>query len=83
MKHAREQLQLRERHLGEVSYAFSQLAPTDLLRREEAEEAEREAKALQEYQDRLNAEKAERLARIQKEKEEFEAEMRRRNEVSP
>ena len=81
VKHAREQLALRERHLSEVSFAFSQLAPTDVVRREEAEEAEREAQAMKEYQESLAAERAERLARIQKEKEDFEAELRRRNEV--
>jgi hypothetical protein len=48
VKHAKEQLTLRERHLREVSVAFVQLAPTDVLRREEAEEAEREAASLRE-----------------------------------
>ncbi len=47
VKHAREQLGMRERHLREVSQAFVHLAPTDALRREQAEEAEREAQALQ------------------------------------
>jgi hypothetical protein len=80
VKHAQEQLALRQRQLGELSNAFQELAPEDVLRRHEAEEASREAAKLREFQTKMLKDKEERLAKIKREKESFESNLRRQNE---
>lgn len=79
-RHANEQVELRSRQLQEVSTALHRFAPTDVLKRQQAEQAAREADELREFQTALEAEKRERLAKLHRDKEEFETELRRKNE---
>ena len=41
-RHAEEQLALRQRQLSEISHAFEQLAPEDILKKKQAEQAQRQ-----------------------------------------
>ena len=50
VQHAREQLALRQRQLFELSSTMEALAPGDVLRKAQAEEALREAQELAKFQ---------------------------------
>jgi hypothetical protein len=80
-RHANEQLELRMRQLAELRDAIVELAPEDVLRRREAEEAAREAKELQRFQESLEKEREDRLQRAKAEKEEFEVRLKQENEA--
>ena len=44
-RHAEEQLALRQRQLSEISHAFEQLAPEDILKKKQAEQGKGKKKS--------------------------------------
>ena len=52
-RHAEEQLDLRQRQLAEITHAFEQLAPEDVLKQKQAEQAQRQANELQEFKEAI------------------------------
>lgn len=74
--HAKQQLMLRERQLEELAGTLAELAPDDVLRRREAEEAAAEAVKLRQFQEELQAQQAERVAAAQAEAEAAETAMK-------
>jgi len=80
VRFAREQLALRQRQLNEIAAAMAHLAPNDILRKHEAEEAAKEAAALEAFQSKLVKDREERIEKLRLEKERAEAEARRENE---
>jgi len=79
-RHGQEALRQRKRQLAEVAEMFHELAPDDVLRRHEAEEAAKEAEETQRVQGQMEQERRERMAAIRKEREEFERRMHDENE---
>jgi hypothetical protein len=72
LRHAREQLNLRQRQLGEISDTYAKLAPEAVLQRHEAEEARKEANELAAFQENLQKQREMRLNDIKKHKAEAE-----------
>jgi hypothetical protein len=81
LRHAREQLNLRQRQLGEVADTYAKLAPEAVLQRHEAEEARKEANELAAFQENLQKQREMRLNDIKKHKAEAEEKARRENEM--
>lgn len=65
VRHAREQLDLRQRQLAQIAEAFRDLAPEQVLRRAAAEEAAREAEEIAAFQAELADAQQARLASLQ------------------
>ena len=80
-KHNSEQISLRQRQLAEVSEAFSALAPEDILRRHEMEEAAKEAQELAAFQAEMESEKQRRMAALKAAQAEAEAQWRSEQEA--
>jgi hypothetical protein len=81
LRHAREQLNLRQRQLGEVADTYAKLAPEAVLQRHEAEEAKRAAEELAAFQTKLQQQRDERVAAIRKQRAELEERTRLENEM--
>jgi hypothetical protein len=79
-RHAEEQLDLRQRQLAEITHAFEQLAPEDVLKQKQAEQAQRQANELQEFKEAMDREQNDQIERIKAEKKKFEDDLRRKNE---
>merc|ERR1711871_1149005 len=79
-RHAEEQLALRQRQLSEISHAFEQLAPEDILKKKQAEQAQRQEEELREFKEAMDQEQKDQIERIKAEKEKFEEELRKKNE---
>ena len=79
-RHAEEQLALRQRQLSEISQAFEQLAPEDVLRKKQAEQVQRQEEELREFKEAMDREQKDQIERIKAEKEKFEEELRKKNE---
>ena len=75
------QISLQQRQLAEVVAAFSELAPTDVLRRRAAEEAAEEAEKLATFQASMTAARDARLRKAREDKEAFEANLRAANDA--
>merc|ERR1711988_401658 len=67
-RHAEEQLDLRQRQLAEITHAFEQLAPEDVLKQKQAEQAQRQANELQEFKEAMDREQNDQIERIKAEK---------------
>ena len=76
-KHAREQLELREKQLGEVHDMYQRLAPEEVLERHRAEESKRQANELAKFREDMEKEKADRLRRIEEEHKREEEELKK------
>jgi hypothetical protein len=76
-KHAKEQIQLRQRQLGEVADAFKQLAPEDAVKRQEMAQAAQMQEELEQFQVLMENQKADRIQRLKKQKSEWEIQMRK------
>ena len=81
VKHAREQLEVRQRHLAELATSYQRLAPQDVLRNAEAEQAMKEAEELREFQERMEKERVERLEQLRRERASMEERLRLENEA--
>merc|ERR1711871_383924 len=79
-RHAEEQLALRQRQLSEISHAIEQLAPEDILKKKQAEQAQRQEEELREFKEAMDQEQKDQIERIKAEKEKFEEELRKKNE---
>jgi len=79
-QHASEMITLRQRQLAEVSEAFSALAPEDILRRHEMEEAAKEAQELAAFQAEMESEKQRRMAALKAAQADAEAKWRSEQE---
>jgi len=80
-RHAEEQLDLRQRQLAEITHAFEQLAPEDVLKQKQAEQAQRQANELQEFKEAMDREQNDQIERIKAEKKKkIEDDLRRKNE---
>ena len=79
-KHAEAQLTLRQRQLAEVSHAFAELAPEDVLKKKQAEQAHRAEEELAEFKASMEREQQEHIAQIQAEKRKVEEDLRLKNE---
>lgn len=79
-RHAEELLELRQRQLNEISDAFKQLAPEDVLKRKQMEDASREAEEIEAFRRQMEKDREERIRRIQEEKNKMEDEIKHQNE---
>lgn len=73
--HAAQQLALRQRQLTEISNAYSQLAPEEVLLRAEAKAAADEAEQLAAFQKKLAQDREDRIAKIKAEQERVQREL--------
>ena len=78
-RHAEEQLALRQRQLSEISHAFEQLAPEDILKEASRTSAKARRRAPR-IQRSYGPEQKDQIERIKAEKEKFEEELRKKNE---
>jgi hypothetical protein len=76
VKHASQHIDLRQRQLNEIASTMQELAPQDVARRAEAEQAMRDADELRRFQVEMERERVERVERNRREKEAFEERMR-------
>merc|ERR1711871_230781 len=79
-RHAEEQLALRQRQLEEITHAFEELAPEDILKKKQAERAQRQEEELEEFKDAMKREEEEHIMRIKEEKARIENEMRQKHQ---
>ena len=78
--HAEEQLALRQQQLQEISHAFEELAPEDVLKQKQAERAQRQQEELEEFKESMKREEEEQIERIRAEKAKVEEEMRKKHD---
>jgi hypothetical protein len=81
VRHAGEQVGLRQRQLAEISDAYRELAPQEVLLRAEADAAAAQAAELASFQADMEKQRAARVAAIAAQKAAVEEELRRANEA--
>merc|ERR1711871_72965 len=79
-RHAEEQLALRQQQLDEITHAFEELAPEDILKQKQAERAQRQQEELEEFKESMRREEEDQIERIKAEKNRVEEEMRKKHE---
>ena len=78
--HAQEQLDLRQRQLGEVNANFEKFGPSELLDDHLAAQAKRQEEEVAAFKDRMDRERMERVEALKKEQRELADRLQRENE---